>query len=422
MNRMSRIAVLALFPMLVGCPKGASSYIDEMHALLVDLNAILAGITDRQSAEAAREPLQSLNQRMEALQKEYEDVEPTAEQLAEYNRVVGESQRERMQHFQRLALNRETRFALDELDDFGGKNKKLAGSSLTGLFSGSDGAPGAALPDAAAVRESFAKLVEAGMSKDDAAAARKVMENATRALREDLKQAHLDATKKAKQGVGSVDEVTSLTAAAVATSEDSGSTVTTQEVAEKQPSRQKKNNPLASAILSGAMGANLAPLLKTAQNKELSIEKRREAVKQAAPLSMFVNDAKVDKALVALLDEGGFENEILGVLALRLEDVAKTSPSVIDTVIALTKQKQHRPLALEALAHAGKAGVKALPELIKQLKTEKQTYMINKLVTVIGGHGTAAKDAIPIFEAIVKENRGYAGERTKEFLAAMKAQ
>ena len=426
MNRLSRIAILALFPILTGCPGGSSAYIDDVHAILIDLTRVVAEITDRQSAEAARESLQSLSQRMDALQKEYKDVVPTAEQLAEYNRVVGQTQTELMQHFQRLALNPETRLVLDDLDGFGSKSKKPTGSPWMGAFSGSDGA-GRTLSgtDTAALREQFAILgadVGAAMSKDDAAAARAAMQGAAKALQEGLRQAQLDAVKKANQSTGSVNEVSPVTAAAVATSDEAGGTGTTQEVATKPntTTQKKENNPLANAVLRGAMGANLAPLLKTAQNKELRHEKRREAVRQAAPLSIFTKDAKVDKALVALLDEGGFENEILGVLALRLEEVAKTSPSVINTVIALTKEDKHRPLALEALAHSGKAGVKALPELIKQLKTEKNTYMINKLVTVIGGHGTAAKDAIPVFEAIIKENRGYAGERTKKLLAAIK--
>ena len=134
---------------------------------------------------------------------------------------------------------------------------------------------------------------------------------------------------------------------------------------------------------------------------------------------MFARDAALDKELVAFLDVPEFRSTVLSTLALRTEEVAKSSPEVIDKIIEFTKTKELRPLALEALNHSTSAAKKALPELIKQLENEKQTYMINKLVSIIGKLGPDAKSAVPVFRKIIAENRGYAAERTEKLLQPM---
>lgn len=116
-------AVLALFALLaVACGGSIDSQEDAMEAsmdVMEDMAAVLEGVTDKASADAAIPEIEALGERLSEISKQKAKLpEPTAEEMEalqkEYMPKVGESMGKVMQQIMKLAQYPELGRAVDK--------------------------------------------------------------------------------------------------------------------------------------------------------------------------------------------------------------------------------------------------------------------------------------------------------------------
>lgn len=450
------LALVSLVLIPLACDKSPhKKFLDQGLAVLERINAVLEGITDEESAQAARPELEGLAVSANGYREQYEAAgEPPEELQAFFKDRMEPLQKALSANLMRIALldgaMKHVQPALEKMSGGSGSRASAQGGGLVDLLSRNGGmtADGNGNPMAEQLQESL-KNLPAGMSNPEelAKAFRTGMQENPEAVRNLQKalanaQAQMqaqqnlsrqnsptqhslkkgsasgvgDAKSVAADGSGGAGEVVAVSSgAAVATSTEGNLGGRGGVVKRKAP---EPVNPIAVAMMERSLGGGVSKqleIIKTSTEPSARIK----ATNHLGILGLTTRDPEALEGLVGLIED----------LDPKLRDVAlehlmgfHDTPEVeaaLPKVVAFVSQRENSLAALQLIQRVGEPAQKFGPTIVQALEAEKERQRQAAMIRAL--RGMKSKDALPVLRKFAAGDDAFTQRVASDAIRAIEA-